>query len=474
MSMDNEFDPNPAAGVHPMSDDDPTLSCDWCITYPHSLPRSDDNRSAPPAAVAVAVNDCCTGAVQDYVLCEQHWLMLRDQPLPGQCPHCGAVADHLDDIVTTAMIVRDGLAQTLLDRGETVTVPAPAVASTTAGVVPTAIRQPAGVAGPTIDPTAESASYPGTAAITPSPQASDHASSRARGIADPNYVGVAEQIWTERRRDEIDSEYDAASSEIAEVARRLVGARSFGDVALAAQLDRDVATLTYQRDQTAYFADDAFKRDWHTYTMWRQTDHGHYFLGWLNRAFALIMWTAAINDAWDDAWNAALATIEEPERTAHARGQWIERTRRARLLRWVRDAAVVLALIGVVAALILGPAWWALPVAGIAAAAYAAWSGRDTAWSHDNAAAGRAAHDRRVDRFGFDPLEHPERPAPGFAQGDTDEVVSYAAQLHEIAMSGFETHPAPVALPEPQWPALADPDSLTVGELRAVLRAHRI
>lgn len=425
-----------------MSGDDPEMLCDWCLTYPDSLFTGLVSVPFPPApaAVAVAVDDCCNDARVDYLLCEQHWTMLRDQPLPGTCPHCGSVADTLDAIVHTAMPLGVDL-DDILTRRDPVTEPVSAGRMSAHATLPNAIRLSEVTVGDEPAPTA----WP---------------------VDNYDYVAMIEQAWGGRRQRAINDAHAKASAHIADVVAQRATANAAHDATTTAQLDTTIATMTYQRDHTVRAATDALKHDKHAFAMWRQTDDGRYYVDWVQRTCTMTTWIFQTDAEWYEAWDRAVATISDDERAAHARKQWITRPRRHHIMRWARDIAVAVALIGVVAAIAISPLWWALAAAATTAAGYAVVTGRDTDWATANDTAGRTAHKARVARFGFDPLDEPDRHPPRWA---TTHATVYAADMQQIALAAFEAPPTPQSLPEPVWPTLTRAQDIPVAEQRAVL-----
>ncbi|QHE74443.1 hypothetical protein [Rhodococcus sp. WAY2] len=77
------------------------LPCEFCAEHPQYFP-GDPVGFVRAARWAVVVKDCCHfDARVDYLLCDEHWAMIRHQQLPGQCPRCGAIAYSVKDIVCT-------------------------------------------------------------------------------------------------------------------------------------------------------------------------------------------------------------------------------------------------------------------------------------------------------------------------------------------------------------------------------------
>jgi hypothetical protein len=80
------------------------ISCEFCAEFPQYLPGDDGRPFVRAARWAVVVRDCCLAdSPVDYLLCAEHWSMIRDQPLPGECHRCGAIAQGLNEIVVSSM-----------------------------------------------------------------------------------------------------------------------------------------------------------------------------------------------------------------------------------------------------------------------------------------------------------------------------------------------------------------------------------
>ena len=105
---DNDHDHTREA---PAMSEDTELTCDWCVLYSIAQPRT--------VSYGITVRDCCAGTTIDYLLCDQHWAILRDQRFPAECPRCGDLAATLDDIVTTGSTI-EATALALTARGGTV------------------------------------------------------------------------------------------------------------------------------------------------------------------------------------------------------------------------------------------------------------------------------------------------------------------------------------------------------------------
>lgn len=77
------------------------LPCEFCAEHPQYF-AGDPVGFVRAARWAAVVKDCCHGnAPVDYLLCDEHWAMIRFQQLPGQCRRCGCIAYSVADIVST-------------------------------------------------------------------------------------------------------------------------------------------------------------------------------------------------------------------------------------------------------------------------------------------------------------------------------------------------------------------------------------
>ena len=87
------------------------IPCEFCAEFPQYLPADRGRPFVRAARWAVVVKDCCLAdSPVDYLLCAEHWSMIRDQPLPGQCRRCGAIAHSLNEIVVISMPVGKSVA----------------------------------------------------------------------------------------------------------------------------------------------------------------------------------------------------------------------------------------------------------------------------------------------------------------------------------------------------------------------------
>lgn len=442
---DNDHDHTREASA--MSEDT-ELTCDWCALYSIAQPRT--------VNYGVTVRDCCAGTNVDYLLCDQHWAILRDQRFPAECPRCGDLATTLDDIVTTVMPLGDYERSELSP--DTAQYPAPANA--TATLLRTDTDLPNALRAVTHLTT------PHAKADLDEPQAAP-AASTVEPATDYDYMTMAEDIWLYRREQQrLDVDYEQYGRHIDDLSSQLREATTTNDAPTAQNLDAQLAHWHQQRQLAQDYAHDSLKHDRQAFAIWRQTSDGQFFTDWVTRAYTITTWIADIDERWHQHWQEILDTITAEERTAHATGIWVPRTRRHTLLRYLRDAAVVIALAGLVLTALLGPVWLALAVAGAVAAGYSIYSARDTTWETLNRAAARHSREQRVERFGFDPLDEPDRSAPRWSI--EPNPIGYVVTLQTAATTGFETHPRPDALPELHYPVVASSHTVPEG-MRALL-----
>lgn len=431
---DNDHDHTREA---PAMSEDTELTCDWCVLYSIAQPRT--------VSYGITVRDCCAGTNIDYLLCDQHWAILRDQRFPAECPRCGDLAATLDDIVTTVMPLGDYESSELSP--DTAQYPAPANATATLlrtdTDLPNALRAVTQV----------TTHY--AKADSDAPEASATDSSAAELIPDYDYVTMAEEIWLYRREQQrLDVDYEQYGRHIDDLSSQLREATAINDAPAAQYLDAQLAHWHQQRQLAQDYAHDSLKHDRQAFAIWRQTSDGQFFTDWVTRAFTITTWIADVDERWHQRWQELLDdTITAEERAAYDTGIWIPRTRRHTVLRYLRDTAVVTTLVGLVVAALLGPAWLALAAAGAVAAGYSIYSARDTAWESLNRAAARQSRAQRVERFGFDPLDEPDRPAPRWSV--EPNPIGYVVTLQTAATTAFESHPRPDALPELHYPAVA-------------------
>lgn len=424
------------------------LRCDWC--------EQSDTPTPQPATFGVTVRDCCADAGVDYLLCADHWALLRDQDLPAQCDHCGDLAVSLDDIVTTVMALDDRDARELSPDTAEHHAPHNALATLARrGAVLNALRALPSTGGDPGVPAPDTASEldvddlvePDDSAVV-EPEDSDI-----------DWVDMAEGIWIEQREKQIaNDDYENYGQHIDTLASQLRDAQQAGDAAAANRIATQLATWHHHRSIAEHHARERLTRDQHDFAQWRQTDDGRYFTDWIARAFPITDWTAKADEEWNSRWRQLLDGIPSAERLAHITGVWIPRTRRHAVLRCIRDAGVTASLTGLVLGVVLAPVWFVLAVAGAAAAGYSWWAARDHEWAATNASAADTARRRRVEKYGFDPLAEPQRPAPPWSTHP--RPFEYAVTLQTTAFAGFETHPRPEALPDPRYPELAPVESV--------------
>ncbi|GAB20523.1 hypothetical protein GOEFS_119_00130 [Gordonia effusa NBRC 100432] len=434
------------------------LHCDWCTAYPNSLPASTVETAAK---WGVTVRDCCNTAVVDYLLCADHWSLLRDQQFPSNCPSCNAPAVTLDDIVVTVMPLGT------YDLDDLEPACSGQLLTYSPGALPAAIRLPC------LPATADSKTHTETAAseqLTLAGQPAVAMKSVAETVVpDGDYMMIAETHWIDARQTLIwqrdHNDYQVPLDELTDQLRR---ARAANDHVAAHQIAVVRSELQYERSEFTRHAFEDLKHDQHAFALWRQTSDGQYFIEWTQRAYTVMSFIATVTEKWESGWRAALATIPVAEREAHRTKQWVVRPRRHHLMRHLLSASIAVTAVAAVLGVVMGPAWFLVAALGAATCGYALLAGRDAAWVRTNAATGEFQRDQRVQRFGFDPLDAPDMPAPNWSTTHPDPL-GYAESLHSAVLDGFTTHPSPAVLPEPHYPAVSRPESVSLPELKAAL-----
>lgn len=442
-----------------MDDIDDEQRCHWCVSYSADDPMS--------GRYLVEVRNCCTGVIDNFLLCEPHWQILRDQPLPAVCASCGDTAHDVTDIVQSVTPMgayqRSELSPTTAMRAAPPDV-MDALMDAPWGP-PTALRtlHPASVAATALlDLDAE---FDG--AVDPV-HFDEEADRTVSYVDDIDYLDMAENEWLRQREQQMweadERDYGQA---ITQLSAQLEHARVRADQPAVQMLTMQLTQWQHRRALAAHQSADALLRDRHAFSLWRQTADGQYFVDWVHRAFTITTWIASADERWCAAWHQLESSITEPERTAYATNLWVPRPRRYHWLRGLRDIAAVLIVTGIVLSVLLNPIWCALAIGAAVACLYAVIAARDTSWEQRNTAVAAHAKRAREQRFGFDPLDDPAR-KPSWAT--MPDPFGYAADLQEIAVDAFVSHPRPDALPEPVYPTLADPSQVPA-DLRAVLRS---
>lgn len=293
-----------------------------------------------------------------------------------------------------------------------------------------------------------------------------------RALDGNNYLAMAENAWLDQREQQNwDADHANYGQHIDNLNVQLQQARSTNDTSGIQLLTMQITQWTHQRQLAANQAADSLKRDRQAFAVWRQTNDGRHFADWVQRTFTITTWIAEVDQRWNSTWQEALNSISAEERTAYSTGVWTPRPARHTALRYLRDASVIVLLAGVVTGFVLNPAWFAVAAAGAIAAVYSMYSARDASWEQQNNEIARTARNRRSTRFGFDPLDEPNRPAPEWSA--EHNPVGYAVNLQTVALDAFETHPRPETLPEPHYPVLVSTESVCVAELQQLLRSLR-
>lgn len=445
----SDDDRNVQEGHEAMGLDETTLDCDWCAMDP-----SDPGQ---PASWGVTVRDCCADVAVDYLLCDRHWTLLRDQQLPGMCPRCGATADSLDMIVTHVIPIGDYDAVSLCPSGD----PVDTTRLSELQVLPPAIRRP--ICAPTpVAPESTIGASPQEADATAVPDGeSDNLAVTI--VDDCDYEDMAEREWRRRREEAIAADdvrnYCRPMQQLSEQLDATTDPTSIHQIAT------QIHVLDHNRNTAAYQAREALKHDQHAYALWRQTGDGQYFIEWMQRAFTVATWILDREDEWVGIWQSMLDSIPAPEVQAHATGNWIARPLRYRAARYVLAGGLATCLTGAIAGLFV-PLMFIVAAVGGAAAGCALIMMREDGWTAENEAVAERARRRRIGRFGFDPLDEPDRAAPSWTTHPNAR--HYASELQAWALVGFEDHPRPEDLPEPHYLPLANPNSVPL-EMRHVL-----
>ncbi len=430
-------------------------NCQWCISYSADDPLS--------GRYLVEVRNCCTGSVDQVLLCEPHWQTLRDQPLPAVCASCGDLADDFTHIVQSVTPI--GAYQHSELRPDTAMRTAPP------DVVDALLHAPWGPPAALRTPHPAAAS---TALLDTSPETAGTAHAQlidetaAPYVDDVDYLELAQNEWLRQREHRMwEADERDYGQTITQLTAQLEHAHAHNDRLSAQMLAVQLNQWEHQRTLAARQSADALLRDRQAFSLWRQTADGQFFVDWVQRAFTITTWIASADERWRAAWQHLEDSIPESERTAYATKLWVPRPRRYHWLRGLRDSTAILAMTGLVLSVLLSPIWCALTVGAAAACLYAVIAARDTSWERRNTAAALHAKRTREARFGFDPLEEPAR-TPSWAT--MPDPFGYAVDLQEIAVDAFVSHPRPGSLPEPVYPTVADPSQVPA-EMRGVLRS---